>query len=134
MNNELKTIARTYAIRIWDDKDLTAVDDFFSSAGVVHSPLGGFCGPDDLKKVLSTWFTAFPDLNVTNIAEICEHDLVALQWVAEGTHLGEFQSLKPSGKVIRYTGVSMYRVNDSKIIEYWGYLDINHILTQISDN
>lgn len=134
MNNELKTVARTYAKRIWDDKDLSAVDDFFSSNGIVHSPLGGFSGPEDLKNVLSTWISGFPDLKVTNIAEICEHDLVAFQWVAEGTHLGEFRGVHASGKAVQYAGVSLYRVHDSKITEYWGYLDINHIMTQISDS
>ena len=73
----------------------------------------------------------FPDLRVDNDIIISENDLVSIQWQAQGTHHGEFKGKKPTGKPVAYSGVTVYRIKDNKIIEYWAYLDMQHLLSQI---
>lgn len=127
-----KKIAETYAHRIWDKKDLGAIDDLFDQQCVIHSSLGDFHGPASMKKVVQAWLEAFPDLTVKNSSIISENDLVMIQWQAHGSHQGKFKGIKQSGKTVSYEGVTLYRIREGKIAEYWAYLDMQHILKQIA--
>lgn len=126
-----KNIAEEYADRIWNKKDLSVIEDLLHPKITIHSLLGDYHGQDAMKNVVKAWLTGFPDLSVKNIATVCEGDLVVIQWQANGTHQGEFKNIKPTGKPVIYQGVTIYRINDNKITEYWAYLDMQHLLSQI---
>ena len=129
--NTHKNLAEDYAHRIWDKKDLSAVDELLHEKVIIHSPLGDLHGRDAMKKVLQVWFQGFPDLVVENTWVRVEQDTVKIQWNACGTHLGEFKGVPPTGNHVRYSGVTIYRIQDNKIVEYWAQLDMGHILDQI---
>ncbi len=124
----IKAIAEDYADRIWNKKDLSAIDDYLDKAVVIHSLLGDYHGIEAMKEVVRAWFKAFPDLIVSNIAEIGEKDTIVLHWKAQGTHRGEFKGRAPTGKKVSYAGVTIYRIQKHKIVEYWAYLDMQHLL------
>ncbi len=125
-------IAEEYTNGVWNTKDIGFIDRLVHPDVFIHSRLGDFRGTVALKKVAQSWLTGFPDLAVKNVLVISENDLVAIQWTAKGTHLGEFKGKKPSGKSVSYSGVTIYRIQDDKIVEYWAYLDMQHLLNQIS--
>lgn len=126
-----KQLAEEYSSRIWNKKDFTAIQDLLDPEIVIHSLLGDYHGQEAMKKVVDSWLKAFPDLIVTNKNVIAESDLVVIQWGAQGTHRGEFKNIKPTGKQVSYEGVSIYKIKDHKIVEYWGYLDMQHLFNQI---
>jgi predicted ester cyclase len=127
-----KEIALAYAQRVWDHRDLSAIDELLHPNCVIHSLLGDFHGPASMKQVVQAWLRGFPNLAVKNIASISENDLVAIQWQAQGLHEGEFKGIPPTGKPVVYAGVTLYRVRHAKIVEYWAYIDMQHLLKQIS--
>lgn len=124
-------IALLYSEEVWNQKNTQAIDDLMDPKIVIHSLLGNFEGPSAMKKVVKEWLTGFPDLKVTVMQSIEEKNLVMLQWKAEGTHLGLFKGKAPKGKKVNYQGVSLYLIRDGKIVEYWGYLDMQHLFNQI---
>lgn len=124
-------IAKTFAKRLWDIKDLKAIQDFFDPKCILHSSLGEFSGVDSMEKIAQAWLKGFPDLFVENIAIISEKDLVVIHWKAKGTHLGEFKGIAPTKKPISYSGVTIYRIEHQKIVEYWAYLDMYHLLNSL---
>lgn len=126
-----KNIAKEYAHRIWDQQDLNAIHDLLDPGIIIHSSLGDFKGPEAMQKVVYAWLIGFPDLAVTNKAVICEHDLVVIHWQAKGSHNGSFKGIHPTGNSVSYDGVTIYRIKDYKIIEYWAYIDMQHLLNQI---
>lgn len=128
----IKELVETYAHRIWDEKDLKAIDELIHQKCVIHSLLGDFYGPKAMENVVEAWLNGFPDLVVKNKSLICEQDRVVIQWQAHGTHQGEFKGIKPTKKSVSYAGVTIYRVHHNKIIEYWAYLDMKHLLDQIN--
>jgi steroid delta-isomerase-like uncharacterized protein len=132
MNANIKEIAEKYANQVWNDKEISAVDRFVHQDAIIHSLLGDYHGTKAMKEVVQAWLNGFPDLRVYNDTIISENDLVSIQWRAKGTHSGEFKERKPTGKPVSYNGVTVYRIKDSKIIEYWAYLDMQHLLSQIS--
>ena len=78
-----------------------------------------FYGIDGVGFWLNSQWKSFPDLKITNYFTVAQGDIVAVHWTAKGTSKGNFLMLQPSGKEVTYTGSSMYRIENGKIIEIW---------------
>jgi predicted ester cyclase len=112
-------------------KDLAAIDELLDAKILIHSRLGNFTGRDSMKKIVGSWMIGFPDLTVDHMAVVCENDRVFIQWKAQGTHVGEFKGIAATNRKIHYEGVTIYRINMGKIVEYWSYPDMQHLLEQL---
>src|ERR1700754_2400303 len=85
-------------------------------------------GPDDIKAFMSDFRTAFPDLYFWGTANlIAEGDYVVGQWEGGGTHTGPTFSdflagglPANTGRKMHFTGVTVLRLRDGKIIEEIG--------------
>ena len=73
----------------------------------------------------------FPD--VVSIIEdlVAEGDKVAARWRSRATHRGEYVSRAPTGREVDFTGVSVYRIEGSKIAESWTVEDELGLMQQI---
>ncbi len=75
--------------------------------------------------------TAFPDLQTTNEVILAEGDFVATHWTNRGTHLGEYRGVLPTGNQVSYTGTSIDRIVDGKVVESWHNSDQLGLLGQL---
>lgn len=75
--------------------------------------------PDDWRENVQRSFgsvtDAFPDIHITPSKLIAEGHTVALRWAAQATHLGSWQGIAPTGKVVKWTGLDLYTLTDGKI-------------------
>ncbi len=62
----------------------------------------------------------YPDLKLTVDHQIAEGDWVATYITARGTHKGTWLGIKPTGKVVTYTGVNINKIVDGRIVEHGG--------------
>jgi predicted ester cyclase len=62
----------------------------------------------------------YPDLKVTVEQQIAEGEWVATLISAQGTHSGDWLGIKPTGKVLTFTGVNIDRVVNGRIAEHGG--------------
>lgn len=131
IHSSAKEIAENYATIIWNQKEISAIERLMHKDVLIHSLLGDFRGTQAMKEVVQAWLKGFPDLSVNNDLIISENDLVSIQWCAKGTHKGEFKEKKATGKTVSYSGVTVYRIKNGQIVEYWAYLDMQHLLSQI---
>ena len=129
-----KQVAEEYANKIWNQKEIGIIDRLVHKDVLIHSLLGDFRGTQAMKEVVQAWLKGFPDLSVKNEVIISENDLVSIQWSAKGIHKGEFKGKKPTGKPVSYHGATVYRIKNSQIIEYWAYLDMQHLFSQIESD
>lgn len=67
--------------------------------------------------------TTYPDLKMTVIRQYCEGDIVVSEFIAQGTHLGEWLGMKPTGKKLSFLGVNVNKVVDGKITEHSGSMN-----------
>jgi steroid delta-isomerase-like uncharacterized protein len=65
--------------------------------------------------------TASPDYYVTIEEMIAEDDQVVLHWTRRWTHRETFLGVPPTGKEIRETAISIYRIAAGKIVEVRGF-------------
>lgn len=129
MNN--KEIVIKYSKQLWEQKDLSIIDEIFAEDAIIHSPLNKYKGNLPMKEIAQKWLHAFPDLMVTWDDFIAEGDKVVSSWTAFGTHLGGFYETSPTHREVRYSGVTTYQLKDGKIIQYWALVDMHSILNQL---
>lgn len=126
-----KTLVRGILERIFNARDLTALDDGFTADAAIHDPGTDFHGPTELRHGLERMFTAFPDFRFSALDELGEDDRVVLRYSGQGTHRGEFLGIEPTGRRIEYTGLIMVRVQGEQIAEFWAQPDQLGILKQL---
>ena len=65
----------------------------------------------------------YPDLKMVIIRQSRDGDYIISEFIAEGTHKGEWLGMKPTGKKLTFTGVDIDRVVDGKIVEHGGAMN-----------
>jgi predicted ester cyclase len=120
--------------------DLSIVDELAAPEMLLqyslHEPRRG---RDDIKAFMTDFRTAFPDLNFWGTADlIAEGDYVVGRWEGGGTHTGPAFSdflvgslPAASGRKMRFTGTTVLRLQNGKIVEEIGLDDGVAALTQL---
>jgi steroid delta-isomerase-like uncharacterized protein len=67
--------------------------------------------------------TAFPDVRVTVELVTAKNDTAVVVWTAEGTNLGEFDGVAPTGRQATWEGISVLRIACGRIVEVWNQTD-----------
>lgn len=98
---------------------------FRGSLGRVVSGRGGLVGY--IKHVQA----AFPDFHNSIEEMIGEDDRVVARLIYTGTHQGEMFGIAGTGRRIRYSGVGIFRLQDSRIVEAWVLGDLAGLLLQL---
>jgi predicted ester cyclase len=96
-------------------------------------------GRDDIKAFMGDFRAAFPDLNFWGTADlIAEGDYVVGQWEGGGIHTGpafrDFLAgslLANTGRKMHFTGVTVLKLKNGKILEEIGLDDGVTALTQL---
>ena len=126
-----KALVKSFCQRLWDQKDLTVIDELFHDQTKIHSPFNVKFGVLTMREIAEKWLTAFPDLMIQWQDFIADDDKVVVRWQAQGTHMGSFFETKPSHHEVYYSGITIFTVADQKISAYWALVDIHSILKQI---
>jgi predicted ester cyclase len=107
-------------------KDAIGVGDFEAFDRLMAPELAaGFKG------AIAALRQSFPDYAGTNEQQIAEGDTVATRWVYYGTHRGDYCGVAPTGKRITFTGISMSRFADGKMVDTSVESDELAVLRQI---
>ena len=130
---ENKAIVGRWFTAFWGKTyDRTIVDELAAPDMLLqyslHAPRRG---RDDIKAFMSAFRTAFPDLNFWGTAElIAEGDYVVGRWEGGGTHTGAAFSdflmgslPAATGRTMHFTGTTVLRLQEGKIVEEIGLDD-----------
>jgi steroid delta-isomerase-like uncharacterized protein len=83
------------------------------------NPLLEDAGIEKYREAFSRLRTAFPDARWTVEEMLADGDRVILRGSFKGTHEGPFFNVPPTGRVVRYPILAIYRIEDGKIAEDW---------------
>ena len=74
---------------------------------------------------------AFPDAQLTIQDLLTAGEMVVARWSLRGTDLGGYDRHLPTGRVIRFTGITMMRLESLIIVEEWNEIDVIGMLRQL---
>lgn len=136
-----KAIVERWFKEFWGNPWNPAVVDKLGTPDVlVHYPMHGpRKGRETVKKMMTEFREAFPDLNFWGVGDlIAEGDYVVGRWDGGGTHTGPAFADLPvgalpaaSGRKMRITGTTVFRIVDGKIAEEIGEEGAFNTLTQL---
>ena len=117
----------------WNNGSLAVLDELTAANYVGHDPANHNAGrgPDAEKQMVSTYRTAFPDLEIIIDDMVAEGDKVATRWTARGTHKGDLMGIASTGKQGTTTGISIDRIVGGKVEEAWTNWDLLGIMQQL---
>ena len=124
-----KAIVRRY-MEVWNQRRAEALDEIMSTEVINHSD-GVWKGIGGQKWLINFYTQVFPDLYVKGHEFIAEGDRVAVRWTATGTHRGAAFGVPPTGKRVKFGGITIFRIADGRIVEMWGAWDRLGMLQQI---
>jgi steroid delta-isomerase-like uncharacterized protein len=110
-----------------------ALDRIVSPDYVLHDPAlpEEVRGAEGLRQLLEEYRKALGDVRLTIDQQFTDGDNVATRWFVRGTHRGELMGASPSGREVAFSGVTISRCRDGKIVEEWEICDTLGLLQQI---
>lgn len=120
-----KVLVRRYIAAIWHQGHPEVIEEVIAPTYVHHASHtagdGGHevPGPNGVRRTVAAWRSAFPDLHFTLEDLLVQGDKVVARWTCGGTHQGVFRGMAPTGKRVTFTGVTISRIAQGKIVEQW---------------
>jgi hypothetical protein len=109
-----------------------AIDDLVHPDAVIRTPVPSqLTGSRLLLEVFTRLHRAFPDLHVTIEDLIEEGDKIASRNTVTGTHKGEYMGVAPTGRSVTYNEIFVFRLEDGRIAETWGVVDVAAQMRQL---
>ena len=116
----------------YEDLDAAALATDYADDAVIESPTAGVHqGREAAERALRAIFAAFLDLTVTIEHLIIDGENVASVLTLEGTHIGDFLGIPPTGKRFQMPAVFFYQLENGKIVRERRIYDFTGLLLQI---
>jgi predicted ester cyclase len=127
-----KVIARQF-ISLWGNGSLDIIDNLADASFSSYYPAFPriIQGGTMFKKVIEGFRAAFSDLNCQSNEEIAEDDKVVIRWSFSATHKGSFLGFSATNKQVKWTGITVYRIVNGKVVQERGEEDYLSYLRQI---
>jgi predicted ester cyclase len=113
--------------------DSGALDRVLSPDYVLHDPALGdeVRGVEGLRELLEEYRKAIGGAHLTIDHQFTDGDYVATRWFVRGRHQGALMGAQPSGAEVAFSGVTISRCLEGRIVEEWEICDTLGLLQQI---
>ena len=131
---EMKAVLVKMNDDAWHKQDLVAAYGIYSDDVVFQRiPFPPVVGKQANMQADAAMLAAFTDVRSVIDEVIVADDTGVLRWTWEGTHTAASPTLgiPATGKRVRFSGCSVYRFRDGKIVEQWEYGDLLSFLQQL---
>jgi steroid delta-isomerase-like uncharacterized protein len=113
--------------------ELDAVDRYLTADFVNHNPTfpGQPGDGESMRSASEVIRAAFPDWHSDIEDLIAVGDKVVERFTASGTHQAEIMGVAPTGRTVTLPGINIFRLENGKIVERWGQLDMLGFMQQL---
>lgn len=135
MAEENEAFMRRWFEEVWNKQSEEAIDRM-CAADVVANGLTDaegrtIRGVEAYKNLFRTFISAYPDLKITVEDTVSEGDKIAARCRVTATHTGEGLGIAPTNQAIEFTGITIVRVEDGRIVEAWNEFDFMKMYSQL---
>ncbi len=126
------TVIRCYFEEVWNRGKVEMLSEFMAEKVLAYDATDSQpkVGLESVEQVVILFHAAFPDMQVSLYDLLAEDDKVVARWGLRGTHHSTFMGAPASGKMVDVTGIVIYRLENYKIVEYWGNFDTLGLMQQ----
>ena len=121
--------------RSWEivsQRNPALIEELYPPDLVWHEPDQDIHGYEQARQFVSTFFDAFPDINISVEDAIAEGDKVVTRWSIRGTHQGQTEDFgPPTERQIELEGITIHRIEGGKIVEEWERYDNLGVMQQL---
>jgi steroid delta-isomerase-like uncharacterized protein len=130
-----KAFIRRWFEEVWNKGREEAIDEMFGEEGVANGlvdesgqPLRG---PAGFKPFFRKFREAFPNVEVVVEDVVAEGDRVAARCSVRGHHRGDALGFAATEQPVEFTGMTIVRISQGKIVEAWNSFDFMTMYQQL---
>ena len=127
MSEENKQVVRRWFEEVWNKGRAEAIDEMFDENGIAHGlsedPANPLRGPQNFRPFYEVFRQAFPNLTIDIEDMVAEGDKVAARCSVRGKQEGELMGRAATQAPVEFTGMTIVRIADGKIVEAWNNFD-----------
>jgi steroid delta-isomerase-like uncharacterized protein len=135
MSEENKALIRRWFDEVWNKGRAAAIPEMFADNAIAHGlsedPANPLRGPAGFLPFHAQFREAFPDIEVVLEDQIAEGDMVATRCSVRGKHTGDSLGFAATQAPVDFTGVTITRIKEGKIVEAWNNFDFMKIYRQL---
>jgi len=135
VSEENKALMRRWFEEVWNKGRAEALPEMFADAGIAHGlsddPANPLRGPAGFVPFHAQFREAFPNIEVVVEDQIAEGDRVATRCSVRGKHTGDSLGLAATQSPVDFTGITITRIKDGKIVEAWNNFDFMKMYRQL---
>jgi steroid delta-isomerase-like uncharacterized protein len=115
-------------LKFCNDHDFDSMASFYTPTIKVNdAPMDPAAVTAQFVPVIS----AFPDWHWEMRHIVVDDDNIVVQFTVTGTHLGTFQGIEATGRLVSVSEFTRYHLDGGKFAEVWDLLDMDALLKQI---
>jgi len=118
-----KRIARIWFDRVMNQRDPSAIDEYYAEDYVHRGPDGHELGRDEAHIVANRLNTISTDRHAEPIQQVAEGEVVTTRWESRGTYAIDIEGGPSAGDPFHIQGIVLTRVVDGLIVEDWEIID-----------
>lgn len=128
-----KKVINAFLNELWNCKNTCSSEmhQIFHDQVIIDSPIGKKIGRSSLQSINDKWLYAFPRMQVNNIELLEEQGTVVSIWNGYARHEDVFNGLQPTGKLIQYKGVTIFKFQNNVISKYQCLINMHSIYDQL---
>ena len=135
MSEENKALMRRWFEEVWNKGRAEAIPEMFADEGIAHGlsddPANPMRGPSEFLPFHTQFREAFPDIEVVVEDQLAEGDLVATRCSVRGKHTGDSLGFAATQSPVEFTGITITRMKNGKIVEAWNNFDFMKMYRQL---
>jgi steroid delta-isomerase-like uncharacterized protein len=135
MSEANKQLVRRWFEEVWNKGRADAIDEMFDENGIAHGlsddPSQPIKGPRNFKPFHTSVREAFPNMMIFVEDMVAEGDRVAARCSVRGKHEGEFLGRDATRAPVEFTGITIVRIHNGKIVEAWNNFDFMTLHKQV---
>ena len=120
--NAHEATLRRLVDEVWNGRNIDALPEVYTEDAALRFGDQALIGIAAIRDdYMRPFQAAFPDLHHEVIDLLIDGDRVALRLHGRGTQEGEYLGIAPSGKVLDYEAIVIFRMQAGRIAEVWAH-------------
>ena len=129
-----KALVQRWFDEVWNQGREDTIDEMYTADGVsvgLGAANTAVRGPEEFKIFFRNLRGAFPDTRIQLLDIVAEANEVAVRFEVQATHTGNGLPFPPTGRPVKFSGMSFLQLTDGKLAKGWNCWDQLGMLTQL---